>query len=785
MALGELVVKIVGDASALQKELGDALGSAETFATKARTAANAAGAAFGAIGLAAAVGIGAMVNSGITAAAEIKKMSALANATAEDFQRMAFAAQSVGIEQDKLADILKDVNDRVGDFITTGGGPMADFFERIAPQVGVTVEQFKRLSGPEALQLYVSSLEKANVSQQEMTFFMEAMASDSTALVPLLRDNAAGLREMSAEAEALGLVTSSIDVAKMEAARASLAQAGSVADAFNKSLATEAAPAVQVVTDRIIEAAKEMGGLDSVARSMIDGVVTGADYVAKAFRGWQIIIQGNIALIKTIAAEFSEAVDLMTGATNDAAEETGGFWAEVWNAAGVAVKGSVGGPAAAITGAVQHVSTNTKELQKAAEDARIELQQLLDANANGPTLAQQLEDARKKADETAAALARANQAKTGSATATPTPSGPSISTAESDAEIQAIRQRLKERSKTFESWRMTQIQADGAFNASQLELFTQYNNAKIAELAAAQQREDAILKDRREKGLLGEKEYNDLRVQLERDHGAQMAEAKKASAEELAAMTSTNPLGFDPLGAQGGDAVRAMQERLQGQYETMAEYNALMLEQLQTQQDQELAILQARYDAELLTTQQFEDLKAGIEAEGAKKRQQVAEAERAAKLSIFGSMFDNVAGLMQSGSRKMFEIGKAASVAGGLISAYEAVMHAYKAGAKVGGPYLGAAYAATAAVAQAANLRRLSSVSFGSGGGSVTSSSGGSVPAASSAGGETGGATAAAPTPSRNISISLAGSFFSADTVRELIGQINEQIGDGATLSAG
>jgi hypothetical protein len=85
-----------------------------------------------------------------------------------------------------MSDILKDVNDRIGDFMQTGGGPMADFFENIAPKVGVTAEQFARLSGPEALQLYVDSLEKAGLSQQEMTFYLEAMASDTTALIPLL-----------------------------------------------------------------------------------------------------------------------------------------------------------------------------------------------------------------------------------------------------------------------------------------------------------------------------------------------------------------------------------------------------------------------------------------------------------------------------------------------------------------------------------------------------------------------------------------------------------------------
>ncbi len=60
----------------------------------------------------------------------------VANAAPEVFQRWSAASATVGIEQEKLADILKDVNDRVGDFLQTGGGPMADFFENIAPPSG-------------------------------------------------------------------------------------------------------------------------------------------------------------------------------------------------------------------------------------------------------------------------------------------------------------------------------------------------------------------------------------------------------------------------------------------------------------------------------------------------------------------------------------------------------------------------------------------------------------------------------------------------------------------------
>jgi hypothetical protein len=142
--------------------------------------------------------MGAIANATIHAAAVTRDLAQVANATPEAFLRWAAAAQSVGIEEEKLAVILKDVNDRVGDFLATGGGEMNDFFENVAPKVGVTAEQFRKLSGPEALQLYVDSLEKAEVSQQEMTFHLKAMANGVTRLLPLLRDGGAEMERLGA-----------------------------------------------------------------------------------------------------------------------------------------------------------------------------------------------------------------------------------------------------------------------------------------------------------------------------------------------------------------------------------------------------------------------------------------------------------------------------------------------------------------------------------------------------------------------------------------------------------
>lgn len=174
--------------------------------------------AVGAAGIAASAGVVVsqfrdMGQKAVASAIEIERLSSVANASTDEFQKAAYAARSVGIESEKLADIYKDVNDKVGDFVATGGGAMKDFFEKVAPKVGVTAEQFKKLSGPDALQLYVSSLEKAGLNQQEMTFYMEALASDATALLPLMRDNGKAMGKFAEEAEKTGLILSSEEIA--------------------------------------------------------------------------------------------------------------------------------------------------------------------------------------------------------------------------------------------------------------------------------------------------------------------------------------------------------------------------------------------------------------------------------------------------------------------------------------------------------------------------------------------------------------------------------------------
>lgn len=205
-SLGVLTLDLVAKVSGFVQGMDAAERSSAKWRKEVEKNAKAAGVAIGA-GIAAGVtALGAITVGAINSAKEISNLSSVANTSTTEFQKYAAGAKVVGIEQEKLADIFKDVNDKVGDFLNTGGGALADFFTNIAPKVGVTADDFRNLSGPQALGLYVHSLEKANVSQADMTFYMEAIASDATSLLPLLRNNSEGFTMLGDAAEAAGAI---------------------------------------------------------------------------------------------------------------------------------------------------------------------------------------------------------------------------------------------------------------------------------------------------------------------------------------------------------------------------------------------------------------------------------------------------------------------------------------------------------------------------------------------------------------------------------------------------
>lgn len=264
--VGDIAVQVGADVSGLQDGMRKGSKAVKGFENNSAEMGRKFAKISVGIGLAAAAITGAITKMAADAsrtAKEIQNLSNVSGIGVEAFQRLAVGGRAVGIEQEKLADIFKDVNDKFGDFMATGAGPLADFFENIAPAVGVTADQFAKLSGPEALQLYVSSLEKAGVSQQQMTFYMEALASDATALVPLLADNGKEMRKLGDEAQRSGRILGKDAVNAGTKLAATFSNAGDILRTkFQSEILNSAGAIDDLVTDNLpgfIE------GLDNVA----------------------------------------------------------------------------------------------------------------------------------------------------------------------------------------------------------------------------------------------------------------------------------------------------------------------------------------------------------------------------------------------------------------------------------------------------------------------------------------------------------------------------------------
>lgn len=224
--------------------------------------------------------VSALVVSTASAAKEITKLSGLAGLSTTEFQKYAAGAKTVGIEQDKLSDILKDTNDKVGDFLSTGGGGMKDFFTNIAPLVGVTADNFRDLNGADALKLYVSSLEKANVSQKEMTFYMEAIANDSTALVPLLRNNGKAWDALGAAAQSAGVIMDTQTIASAAEFSKELAKVEQSITSGAVALANEFMPVLTQFAKDLNDSTAKAGGLGKIVHDMADNIVEAGAVVA-------------------------------------------------------------------------------------------------------------------------------------------------------------------------------------------------------------------------------------------------------------------------------------------------------------------------------------------------------------------------------------------------------------------------------------------------------------------------------------------------------------------------
>ena len=219
--LSRIQVLLDADTANFSAGMQKAKGESKSTFESIRENANKMGTAVVTGATTALVALSAMAVETANHAAELEKYALRSNTSTLEFQKMAVGAQAYGVEQEKLSDMMKDFNEKLGELTTIGAGGGVDFFEQIAVKTEGSaaaaeklILKMQKLSGPEALQLYVDKLEEAGVTQQQMSFYLESMASDMTDLIPLLINGGDGMQLYSDAAERAGMVMSDETIAQ-------------------------------------------------------------------------------------------------------------------------------------------------------------------------------------------------------------------------------------------------------------------------------------------------------------------------------------------------------------------------------------------------------------------------------------------------------------------------------------------------------------------------------------------------------------------------------------------
>ncbi|WIX34152.1 hypothetical protein QO259_05675 [Salinicola sp. JS01] len=292
----------------------------------------------------------------------IQRTDALAESIGVSTQRLQewqYASQEVGMDADKIGDIMKDVADKIGDAYRNGGGEAIDALNTLNLKAADLIQ----LSPDQTILKIAEGLQQ--LDRYSQVNVLESLGDDATLLQPLLENNAAALKQYASEARSLGVAMDQVDVDRaVEAARA-MNQLQGVATGLSNSLIADLGPGLASATDNLTTLIEQAGGADEVLDVLMTTVGTLATvYLARRLGPGLLTVGKNGLAAGTQIAEGMAIALGATGRLNQALVVTQGRMAAT-AAAGRAMAGAlslVGGPAGAAILAAGAIYTYREEL---------------------------------------------------------------------------------------------------------------------------------------------------------------------------------------------------------------------------------------------------------------------------------------------------------------------------------------------------------------------------------------------------------------------------------------
>ncbi|MGF1787092.1 hypothetical protein L4D00_14955 [Photobacterium swingsii] len=133
----------------------------------------------------------------VTSATELNNAARMARMSAQELQTVGAVVGTAGISLQQFGDQSKDLQDKLGDYLTTGAGGFTDFFDTIRTNSSMTIRDLQGLSSVELFQTMYNELEKAGASSEQIKLVFESVSSESSKMIHLWQDGGAEYKRLS------------------------------------------------------------------------------------------------------------------------------------------------------------------------------------------------------------------------------------------------------------------------------------------------------------------------------------------------------------------------------------------------------------------------------------------------------------------------------------------------------------------------------------------------------------------------------------------------------------
>ncbi|HBQ7734359.1 hypothetical protein [Klebsiella variicola] len=196
-SLGTLTIDLIARTGGFVQGMDKAERSSQKWRDNVKKDAAAVGSALAAVGsaaAAAAIGVSAagiaLVKNTSEQITETDRWAKSLKMSTQDLLSWQFAAEKAGLTGDNIADIFKDINDKVGDAVLNKSGEAAQALDTL----GLSAEKLAQQSPDKQLLAISSALQKIP-SQAGKTNILESLGNDLSKMLPLFDNNNEKLKQ--------------------------------------------------------------------------------------------------------------------------------------------------------------------------------------------------------------------------------------------------------------------------------------------------------------------------------------------------------------------------------------------------------------------------------------------------------------------------------------------------------------------------------------------------------------------------------------------------------------